>query len=111
MTSWQFWQFLTPLLPLSSTYDLCLILCCPESPSLHGVIYQWPLNTKRFFDYILQKKFNEFQLNRTLDFFSELTQQTIAELYELYKIDFEMFDFSVDLFLADKNLTNSQNLI
>ena len=56
-----------------------------------------------------QQKFNEFQFQRTVNYFSELTEDTIESLFQLYKVDFEMFDFSIEHFLVRNNLTKTKS--
>ena len=59
--------------------------------------YSLHLNSKQF----LQKEFNEMQRRRTRKYFSELSREQIEKLFEFYKVDFEMFDYSVEQFLSE----------
>ena len=49
----------------------------------------------------MQKEFNEMQRRRTRKYFSELSREQIEKLFEFYKVDFEMFDYSVEQFLSE----------
>ena len=37
--------------------------------------------------------FQNSQKQRTLEYFSELSQDVIAKLYKIYELDFEMFEY------------------
>ena len=42
---------------------------------------------------------NKENRNITMQHFSQLEKQQIEKLYELYKLDFEMFEYDIDAFL------------
>ena len=54
----------------------------------------------RFILLFQQNSNNEKQFQRTIKYFSELSEETIKSLYEIYKVDFEMFDYSLKPFLV-----------
>ena len=54
-----------------------------------------------------QNQFNAVQRERTVQYFSELPQEIVDRLYDVYDVDFQMFDFAREPYLKKAVLTSS----
>ena len=57
--------------------------------------------------FIFQNQFNVVQLERTLKYFSELPTEIVDKLFDVYDVDFQMFDFDRKPFMKKVEQTST----
>ena len=96
---WSFFLSITTLTYFMSTFSVSRFICKNNMLIKSKSLWKLYNNLQSRWTILFLKSNNRENKSITMQHFSQLKTQQIQKLYELYKMDFELFEYDIDAFL------------